>query len=203
MRTAIAVALVAAPLAACSEFRLENWQLSDKIAAVAIVVGFLQFVALIVTFLIMARTARRQLRAYVSADTCAVSDAAGKEIPNKIGISVRNAGQTPAHDLRSWVATGLHEFPLRDPLGRLSEDHPMVASVLNPGDHKTLIVDWPTYSVDPAEVNAGTVAVYLWGEILYKDVFGYRRHTTFRFFQDLKTAKLQRWANYKSGNEAT
>jgi hypothetical protein len=43
----------------------EGWNLSDKIAAIASVVAFLQFTALIATFWIMVRNGRRQLRAYV------------------------------------------------------------------------------------------------------------------------------------------
>jgi hypothetical protein len=180
-----------------------DWSLSDKIAAIAIIVGFLQFVALILTVRVMVLTARRQLRAYISVDTCPVKDANGNEIANQTGVSIHNVGQTPAHDLSSWLGIGLHEYPLRSPLRVLPETHQRIVSVLNPGDQKTQIVEWPTDRPDPAGVKAGTIAVYLWGEVSYKDAFGIRRRTKFRFFQNWKAANLQRWAHYEAGNEAT
>src|SRR6266849_7806907 len=42
-----------------------SWSLSDKIAVIASIVAFLQFVALVCTIVVISRIGQRQLRAYV------------------------------------------------------------------------------------------------------------------------------------------
>src|SRR6185295_18724841 len=104
-------------------------------------------------------------------DSCEVTGIDGKVMASKAGIKVRNSGQTPAHNLNSWIGIGLHEYPLQQPLARLPDDHQRVISVLHPGDSKMQIVDWPTETVDSEAAEAGKVAVYFLGEVSYEDAF--------------------------------
>jgi hypothetical protein len=53
---------------------LDGWNLSDKIAGIASVAAFLQFLALIATVWIMVRNGRRQLRAYVFPEDISLAD---------------------------------------------------------------------------------------------------------------------------------
>lgn len=60
------------------------------------------------------KTAQAQLRAYVGVDAAAIegfgTDAA------RIRITIKNAGQTPAHDLVSWMGIKISPFPLAEKL---------------------------------------------------------------------------------------
>jgi hypothetical protein len=75
-----------------------GWGLSDKIAAVAIFVGFLQFAALFATVAVMRRSAHRELRAYVHIeDVKMLGMKSGKDV--QIQIIPKNFGQTPAREI--------------------------------------------------------------------------------------------------------
>jgi hypothetical protein len=64
-----------------------NLPTADRIAIVTVLVGFIQFVALILTFWVMRRTAKRQLRAYVSVETRGINRYGNEErILGHIGI---------------------------------------------------------------------------------------------------------------------
>ena len=101
---------------------------SDKVAVGAVLFAALQFVALVATIVVMVRTGRRQLRAYVFSDTGDIINVAkpmedvpdGKEPPkgalrwNNLGpvavLRTRNTGQTPAYEMIHWAAIQLREF---------------------------------------------------------------------------------------------
>jgi hypothetical protein len=89
----------------------DGWSLSDKIAVIASVVAFLQFLALMSTIRVMSRTGQRQLRAYIVADTVDVDITPINNTEGKVMVSVKiaikNTGQTPAHDLRVVSKTEL------------------------------------------------------------------------------------------------
>ena len=74
--------------------------LSDKIAATAIIVGFLQFVALVATVAVMTVTARRQLRAYVLVKGARLEHWDNVDDPAIATVVVRNYGQTLAYFCR-------------------------------------------------------------------------------------------------------
>ena len=86
------------------------WGLSDKIAVIASVVAFLQFLALVATVWVMLRTGRHQLRAYVLPHDCGVYEGMQLNPPqpghsNEPGIvlNFKNSGQTPAYKVISWA----------------------------------------------------------------------------------------------------
>jgi hypothetical protein len=90
---------------------LSGWSLSDKIAAVVIIVGFLQFVALIATWLVMMRTARRQLRAYVFVSSANVSNATEGNGTLQSCVVIKNFGQTPAYKVVNVNGFAFDRYP--------------------------------------------------------------------------------------------
>ena len=154
------------------------------------------------TMLTMKDTAERQLRAYVSVETYAPTDVDGKRMEGKYGLLVKNRGQTPARKVRSWMAYVVREFPLAGPLA--SNTTSGSVAILSPGEEQVIINDWPRVSeADVAAVSGGKKAAYIFGEVLYEDVFGKERYTRFRLFQSGAGVGHQRLANYPEGNEAT
>jgi hypothetical protein len=120
---------------------------------------------------IMTDTAARQLRAYVfeHADTDNT-----KVCPEGwvVDVEIRNAGQTPAYDVR--CASTLR--PLIDPLPKDFEFSPSVFDegtfVVNPGIPRANSVKTELMSPsDRAAVKNGDKVLYLWGRIEYVDVF--------------------------------
>src|SRR6266568_3929446 len=126
------------------------WGLSDKIALIATVAAFLQFVALVVTIFVMISSSRRQLRAYVGGDVGSIGNVAnpivvggqaikptGAEITNPTCgpvayVQIKNAGQTPAYEVLHWGHICVREYPLMSALP--SPNFIMKnASVLGPG----------------------------------------------------------------------
>jgi len=86
-----------------------GWTLSDRIAAVATIAAFLQFLALAGTIGVLLLTARRQLRAYVYPDNAGLYEGMMLTPPipqhaNEPGATQiwRNTGQTPALRVVSW-----------------------------------------------------------------------------------------------------
>lgn len=86
------------------------WGLSEKIGAVAIIVGFLQFLALVATVWVMISNGRRQLRAYVLPHETSIVDGttimppqpARANVPG-VGMLIKNCGQTHAYKVISWA----------------------------------------------------------------------------------------------------
>jgi hypothetical protein len=98
-------------LAKSPENRSDTWGLSDKIAIIAIAVGFLQFLALFATVWVMVRNGRRQLRAYVFISKAEISDImSNQNLTAK--IAVRNFGQTPAYNVETSIGIQTAQFPL-------------------------------------------------------------------------------------------
>jgi hypothetical protein len=120
---------------------------------------------------IMADTAKRQLRAYIfeHADTDNT-----KQCPEGwvVDVEIRNAGQTPAYDVR--CASTLR--PLIDPLPKDFEFNPPVFDegmfVVNPGIPRANSVKTEfMVPSDRTAVGNGDKVLYLWGRIEYVDVF--------------------------------
>ena len=83
------------------------------IGVATIIVGFVQAVALVVTFLIIAFVAVRQLRAYIYPGQILVKFLGFTE-PMIITIDIRNSGTTPAKNLEFSGSVFLETFPLED-----------------------------------------------------------------------------------------
>src|SRR5215469_11173745 len=85
----------------------------DKIAIISALVAFLQFIALVATFAVMRRTARQQLRAYVSGLTDFIQSFDETHSPYA-NYTMRNLGQTPALNLFHQADIAVFPFPLPD-----------------------------------------------------------------------------------------
>ena len=173
----------------------------DPINVITTVIAFFT----IGLYLIGRDTARKELRAYVSADTKEVVGSDGKPVANSIGVEMRNAGQTPARRLTHWMYIEVRNFPLSKDLEPPEEDRLRVYSVLHPGMTRMIIGDFPVKDVENAKtrIENGSMALYIWGEITYDDVFGEERTTKFRFWLGKEGMRLHRFAHYATGNEAT
>lgn len=126
----------------------------------------------------MKDTAERQLRAYLVVENAQI-------IPNpqRINIIIRNTGQTPAFDVQHWGSASMKAFPLST-----TEDFPapsgllfMSKNTVGPGItvHKYIVI--PLFSaIDTAELVSGQKAIYVWGDVTYRDAFNVIRHTRYR-----------------------
>jgi hypothetical protein len=162
---------------------LAGWSLSDKIAAVAIVIGAFQFLAFVATVWVMMLNGRRQLRAYIANPDVAEIRGFDTERPITT-LAFKNSGQTPAHDVDMWSSSGvaafpLEEIPVRPPTA--VPDSTGSVGVLGPGAvfHTEERPSAPMTDAERQTVIAGTGAYYVYGELRYRDVFGKPRLTTF------------------------
>jgi len=76
------------------------WELADKIAVIASVVAFLQFLALVATVWVMVRNGRRQIRAYVFVDhgSFELMTTDKNRLFIRGLVSIKNYGQTPGYE---------------------------------------------------------------------------------------------------------
>jgi len=158
--------------------------------------GFCQIV-------IMRRTARRQLRAYVFVTTAEIGDI---EDPKNVhaSVSIKNSGQTPAYDLINRGAITFGEARLPEGLWAEDKDASLSKSALGPGEVLSKYFGArPLTPEQRAAVRSGTHAVYVYGEILYKDAFGTRRYSRYRFMHGGEVAVRNRQLVVcEEGNEA-
>lgn len=166
-----------------------SWGLSDEIATVATIVGFLQFLALVGTIWAMSWYNRRQLRAYVLPDNGGIMDGSSldppqpqrKNVPGVV-IVIKNSGQTPAHNVISWFQISV--VPVQDEhraLGLPAIEN-RFSNNLGSGSVFTKAA-WFDRSLTPSEItdlNQGTRAIYVYGRIEYKDIFKRPHFSNFR-----------------------
>jgi hypothetical protein len=166
-------------------------------------------------------TARRQLRAYVSIETIYIHNI-GIEPPPIQGqgpiqpgpwiykpdigpiftITIKNFGQTPAYETSHWTHICFREFPLTSNL--VVPPIPFrPKTTIPPGAPIQVIpnMDRPLTSEQITQLKTGTHAVYILGEITYKDAFGEPRYTKFRYFYNKYSGIPTSAAVYKEGNE--
>jgi hypothetical protein len=154
-----------------------QWGTSDKIAAIAGFIAFLQFIALVATWRLMVRTAHRQLRSYVFIRGGEIrlidSDAALSAI-----IKVENFGQTPGYAFETWTKIKIGEpsdIPFDWTYG------PMQRSVIAP--KADFNVPSEKVAITPAirgAINKGDKVIFVWGRASHTDAFGIRWQFDFR-----------------------
>ena len=154
------------------------------------------------------RTSRRQLRAYVVvANAGIVTD--GEETAPTAVVTIKNSGQTPAHDVVnvSGIAIGL--FPPPPSLKLTISDNDFATegrSRQTLGSENTSISQTMAGRLltdeEKQAIIEGTSAIYVFGEIRYTDVFGKRWWTRYRLMMG-GTAGIQGLAGCEEGNEAT
>ncbi len=153
---------------------------------------------------IAARTARRQLRAYlVTVDSEVKNLEVGRVV--RAVVSIKNAGQTPAHDAHTWIGAGLNlwrpPYVLPDPPTTRKS-----ISVIGPGITRHTSVDMagPLTEQHLRGLIDGSAVIHVCGGMTYRDVFGRNRKTTFNLFYGGPYGANERGAlsNGPNGNEA-
>jgi len=165
----------------------DAWTLSDKIAAIASIAALLQFVALVITIFVLMRTAKQQLRAYVFCSGAKIVHGIENSNILEALVEIKNSGQTPAYKLTvvNGLVLGPYPPPQSLPLAVLDKDYLSLVRTrmdLGPGN-KTFPVaraGRPLTSEDKANLVAGTMAVWAFGEIRYRDAFCRKQTTKYR-----------------------
>jgi hypothetical protein len=159
----------------------------EKWAAIAnVVMAFLTLIVASVTVALWwsARDAtRRQLRAYVDVHQASIDDVADPSKRMAV-VVIRNSGQTPAKEVIFWCCIMAGEYPLKF---RLSDSPPkekvteISRADLPPDGRVSVSVPLNILSVlEESELQAGRGAIYVFGQITYRDIFDKHRVTTFR-----------------------
>lgn len=163
------------------------------------------------------RNARRsdeaQLRAYVWRDTHGIQDHFERnDSLYRAEFFIRNGGQTPAHEIRTWVR--MQALPTNLPAAHIFEqpndaDFEELPKVYaSPGSYHTQSVTFraPDSGTD-LELAQGLQALYQWGVIKYKDVFGTEWKTRFRLrlliWSKPDGTPMGIWTYCHEGNDAT
>jgi len=162
---------------------------------VAGVIGI--FVALCTLF-DMRKSSARQLRAYVVPDMSAIVNVADPIpahglIPTDaritcpgwgpvVHLQIKNTGQTPAMKVENWGAICFSEYPLTTILPPKNPNLRPIHSILGSGIPSTKNFFFGPRLTDQqiADLRAGTGAIYVHGEIRYKDIFGKDHLTRYR-----------------------
>jgi hypothetical protein len=119
-------------------------------------------------------------------------------------VVLKNYGQTPAYDAKSWVGIDVDYFPLRKTLERPPKDFLMSVSILGPGQMTQFDVPLrrqPTQD-EWIDFKKATAAIYVFGEISYRDAFKQPRTTNYRMFSNGEKMNIDQFAPYYEGNEA-
>jgi hypothetical protein len=183
-----------------------HWLIGDKIAVIAAVVGFGQFVALFLTAYVMRASAQRQLRAYVHVSS-PVRVGPHEAAPG-FSLEVKNFGQTPARKGTFWYMTAkgdYHEISGFDKppgvgIGRfeLAPLGVMTIAGANSIEPKMRLTD-----EEMIRFQGGTFAFFVFGEFTYIDVFDKRRTTKFRLRYGRDSIANSRLSNCEEGNDST
>ena len=158
-----------------------DWGVVTSIASVAIAL-----IALVFTFVESRRsrlTARAQLRAYVLIDKIKITQITSQD-GIKVTTEIRNYGQTPAFDVRSYFRI---DFEAPDLPSGITEPmvprQPRSTSGLGPGQHVLAYMAQDVLEEsDVIALYAGEVVLYLAGLIQYTDTFGITHETHVRTY---------------------
>jgi len=153
-------------------------------------------------------TARRQLRAYVSISNAEITGVEDGCTQARLGI--KNSGQTPAYDLTILGGMTIREAAVAGQNVNLwpeDGDVPFGKTTLGSGQELRHFIDGPALTPQQrAAVQSGTHGIFLYGEILYKDLFSRDRDrfTRYRLMQGGEAGVRENaLVACKEGNEAS
>jgi hypothetical protein len=126
------------------------------------------------------KTARRQLRAYISVlnGDVRLVNGEGGIIGVRAQIKIKNFGQTPAYRSVAWAAVRVLDAETTD-FSMKKGDIPVSWSVMGPGA-ETIVARLA--AVDPndlAVIYDGTKRIFVWGRVEYIDAFDRKRWFVF------------------------
>ena len=148
-------------------------------------------------------SSEQQLRAYVFARHDSPMFLT-KDNTLAVEIAINNFGQTPANEVMTHAFIGILPYPLNAPLD--PPDYTKASK--SPMAPSQTIKQFPTMpaALDEPQLNAvlaKQAAIYVWGEIVYVDIFKIGRRTRFCLYctgEDIGRGEL---AYYHDGNDAT
>jgi hypothetical protein len=133
-----------------------------------------------------------------------------------IAIAITNYGRTPAHDVTTWVGGIVREYPLTSEIiyepEEVEEAKAKTKTVLHPGNVHSFRGRTPSTITQEvySEIQTETKAIYLFGEIEYKDVFHVSfggttetRKTRSRYYWNGRPLEGGNLEFDREGNEAT
>jgi hypothetical protein len=99
-------------------------------------------------------------------------------------IQIKNVGQTPAYDVSHWGGISVREFPLKSKLPTRGNSGGAESQIImGAGVPSTKMLTLP-HRLTEEEVNGlrnSTIAIFVYGDVLYTDIFKKRRFTRYRF----------------------
>ncbi|MEA2875792.1 MAG: hypothetical protein QOF14_988 [Hyphomicrobiales bacterium] len=153
------------------------------------------------------QTAERQLRAYLYPSEGKIIEVNGVNGPG-VTIKFKNYGQTPAHDVSFVWAIGYGPYPIdwsviSEPKDMVKPQYPVP-----PQRESKAIPNYLMRRLSPDQMvrlDAGTSAIYVIGEIKYRDVFGVSRISKVRLYRigPINLAESDGLDFWPDGNEAT
>jgi hypothetical protein len=176
--------------------RLLNKALDDPLTMLTGVLAICAFLSVwLVLFQLLdaRRFSKRQLRAYVFVAEVEIIGIGTDAV--RAAVTIRNTGQTPAYDVTVSTAANADVTTFSPtPVGPDSSRFVLGPDGLGRRDISLhSIIGTPSAL---AAITNGNSALYVWGEILYRDAFGKRRHTRFRHMN-------RGVANWPSDNKMT
>ena len=158
-------------------------------------------------------TSKQELRAYVGVTDGGVT-LLGKEGETIGLVVIKNAGQTPAHNLLFYgrMKVGSLEKPILEDVPNINDRVNDSRSALFPGQSVSRHISLELTEAVLKEVQGGTRAIHVWGRVNYTDVFGSSQATDFRYFVtgpevqfDRNSPEARGWTftPHSSGNDAT
>jgi len=132
---------------------------------------------------IAADTEKRSLRAYMVLDQSNIIRFEPGQTIVFHGV-IKNTRLTPAYDIDAYTAIMFDKYPLPHDFPDVPEIITDSSSVIGHDGVIHLRVPTKPLASQPIidAINAGTMAVYVWGRATYRDAFGVHRCTNFRLF---------------------
>jgi hypothetical protein len=171
------------------------------------------------------RTTRQQMRAFVYLDRGSIFNVPSPLNPLSIyrptgaevvspaegplaQLIIKNTGSTPAYRVEHWGNIFVADYPLTQSLPRDKKTPTAPTSAIPPGGINTKSVKIPERLTEAeiAGLRTGTMAIWVYGEIIYWDAFRRRRVSRYRLFHNSVTGAIGvstdlTWG--EGGNDAT
>lgn len=146
-----------------------------------------------IQLLISRNSARRELRAYVFVEEVTIKNSIDPVKKPSITMSIKNYGQTPASNMIAVGTLAVHEYPLvskllQGPAGKGPISRFSIAS--NGSVYQEISLNRTLKPEEVEGLQGGNMAIYLFGNISYADVFKVKRSTNYRFMYNSYTGKV-------------
>lgn len=130
---------------------------------------------------LMSDTAQRQLRAYLCVSESLVKfTGEADERHLEAQLYLHNGGQTPAYDVCGWVHALIREYPLGDALPPAPPELRKAVGIIPPHDKHIIIAKLSVPDFLLPSVENPWSALYVHGEVVYKDAFKEPRYLKYR-----------------------